>query len=195
MSQLFDFHFINDQLMNMGSVNSASELQGLLCGRLCTGEALDEAAWQKVALSFMDLDFVEANEQQQDLLKLMLNSTRELLQDDQYQFEPLLPDDNSSLERRTQELGSWCEGFLHGLGQAIGQSNIGKRDELPEDVTDALKDLARISQVVVEAEADMDLDENEAYWIELVEYVKVAVLTIYTEFRNKTEPQQTKVVH
>ncbi len=191
MSQLFDFHFLNDQLMNMGSVNSVSELQGLLCGRLCAGDPLDDARWEKVALDFIDLEYLQPNEQQQDLLKLILGNTRAVLQDEQYTFEPLLPDDNASLERRTLELGGWCEGFLHGLGQTIAQSGLAKGSELPEDITDALKDLAHISQV--EMDADADLDENEAYWIELVEYVKVAVLNIFAEFQSNAE--HNKPVH
>ncbi|WP_075184863.1 UPF0149 family protein [Teredinibacter haidensis] len=179
MSSLFEFHFVNDQLMNMGSVNSVAELQGLLCGRLCAGDRLDAQQWQQVALEFLELDFITPNEEQEALFKLILENTDKLLNDQQYSFQPLLPDDNASLERRAQELAGWCEGFLHGLGQTIGKSGLGQGAELPKDVADALRDMAHISQAAVDAE--LDAEQNETYWVELVEYVKVAVLTVYTE--------------
>lgn len=179
MSNLFEFHFLNDQLMNMGSVNSASELQGVLCGRLCCGEVLSDDRWSQVALEFLGLDDVTASEEQLALLSLLLNQTRMHLQDDQYGFQPLLPNDAVSLQQRTQELGSWCEGFLHGLGQSIGAAGLQQGAELPQDVTDALRDMAHISQVSIEE--DMELEENEVYWTELVEYVRVAVITVFTQ--------------
>jgi len=188
MSKLFEFYFVNDQLMNMGGVNSASEVQGLLCGRLSTGEQLNAEQWQSVALTFMDLEYLTLNEEQRALFVLILENTDRLLHDDEYGFRPLLPDDEASLERRVQELGSWCEGFLHGLGQSIGQAGLVKGDQLPEDVTDALRDLAHISQAVVDDETAADTEQNEAYWVELVEYVKVAVLTICSELTIKKTP-------
>ncbi|WP_045855917.1 UPF0149 family protein [Teredinibacter purpureus] len=186
MSGLFEFYFVNDQLMNMGSVNSAAELQGVLCGRLCTGEQLSPSDWQAVALEFLDLDYITPNEEQEALFKLILERTAELLSDDSYGFNPLLPGDTASLERRSQELGSWCEGFLHGLGQAIGKAGLGQGDDLPKDVGDALRDMAHISQVVVDGDAALEAEENEVYWVELVEYVKIAVLTVHAELTAKT---------
>jgi len=190
MNQLFNFHFVNDQLMNMGSVNSAAELQGLLCGRLCSGEKLDRKRWQTVALAHMDLAWLNLNAAQEGVLDLLLETTQQQLGDNLLRFYPLLPDDSASLERRTVELGGWCEGFLHGLGQTIGQSGLDKRNELSAEVSEALTDLARISQAAVD---DGDEAVNEAYWIELVEYVKVAVLTLFTELN--TKPKQPDTLH
>jgi len=192
MKPLYEFHFINDQLMNMGSVNSASELQGLLCGRLCTGEQLSGERWQQLALAFMDLEFMIPSEEQSALLALLLMETQASLQDDQLVFMPLLPDDHAGLVRRSQELASWCEGFLHGLGQSIGNAGLKEGDELPEEVSDALRDIARISQAEVEGDTQ-ELEKNEVYWVELVEYVKVAVLTIYAELALKNRITDQKM--
>ncbi|WP_185233270.1 UPF0149 family protein [Teredinibacter franksiae] len=192
MSGLFEFHFINDQLMNMGSVNSAAELQGLLCGRLSAGEDLTAAQWQEIALEYLELDYITPNEEHQALFLLLLEHSGRLLKDDEYVFQPLLPDDHASMDHRARELSGWCEGYLHGLGQAIGKAGLGEGDKLPDEVADALRDMAHITQADVGAEGDMDAEENEVYWTELVEYVKVAVLTVYTELTgakaSKSEP-------
>lgn len=181
MTELYDFHFLNDQLFNMGSVNSVAELQGLLCGHLCAGDRPGEARWRQLALEFMDLEFLDVTEEQSSLLTLLLEKTQALLTDQEFGFRPLLPSDAMSLEARTRELGAWCEGFLHGLGQAIGKSGLSPETGLSDDVAGALRDLAHISQVEAIGDGDLERDENEAYWVELVEYVKVAVLNIYND--------------
>ncbi|TVZ37522.1 hypothetical protein P886_1863 [Alteromonadaceae bacterium 2753L.S.0a.02] len=181
MTDLYDFHFINDQLFNLGSVNSAAELQGVLCGRLCAGESLSDAAWLKAALEYTDLGHLSQREDVEALFSLLLARTQELLADHQYAFQLLLPNDATSLSHRTQELGAWCEGFLHGLGQAIGKSGLSPQQGISKEVSGALKDMAQISQAGVDGDVELDEDENEAYWVELVEYVKVAVLTIYSD--------------
>ena len=58
-------------------------------------------------------------------------------------------------------------------------SGLSGEAKLSPDAADALRDLAQISQASLED--DDNVEENEVYWLELVEYVKVAVLTIYTE--------------
>lgn len=187
MNDLFEFHFVNDQLMGMGSVNSAAELQGVLCGRLCTGEQLQAEHWQEIALEFLDLDCLSPlSEEQEALFTLVLNRTQALLTDEQFRFTPLLPCDSAGLERRAEALSRWCEGFLYGLGQSIAKAGLHEGDKLPKDVSDALRDMAHISQAVVE-DGTESMEENEVYWMELVEYVKVAVLTIYEELAGKTQ--------
>lgn len=188
MNDLFEFHFVNDQLMNMGSVNSAAELQGVLCGWLCAGELLSAERWQEIALEFLDLGHNNPpNEEQVALFTLLLDKTLALLTDEQFSFTPLLPDDSAGLERRAEALSGWCEGFLYGLGQSIANAGLNKGDDLPKDVSDALRDMAHISQAMVE-DGDEAREADEVYWMELVEYVKVAVLTIYSELAGKARP-------
>ncbi|WP_019603826.1 UPF0149 family protein [Teredinibacter turnerae] len=181
MTELYEFHFLNDQLFNLGSVNSVAELQGMLCGRLCAGERLEAAQWNTLALEFMDLEHLALADEQSALLALILERTQALLDDQQLGFTPLLPADETSLDNRARELGAWCEGFLHGLGQAIGQSGLSADTGLSDDVKDSLRDLAHISQAEAISEGDSETEQDEVYWVELVEYVKVAVLNIYND--------------
>lgn len=190
MSEKLDFHTINDQLLNMGAINSPAQLQGLLCGRVCGGQVLDKAQWHETAIDFLDVDHIELSEEQLMLLDRVLDYTLIQMDDLNFSFNPLLPDDNATLQRRTQELGGWCEAFLHG----VGTSGMKLDDKLSSDVADALRDLAKISQVNVED--DEAGDENEVYWNELVEYVKVAVLNVYAELSPKIPASSaSKTVH
>ncbi len=175
MPNKVDFFTLNELLLNLGAVCSPSELQGVLCGRVSGGDTPLEGAWLDDVMTFMDIEHVTLEEDHKALLSGLYADTRRLMDDVNFGFSPLLPTDESTIERRAQELGSWCEGFLHGLGT----SGLGGDATLAPDVADALRDLAQITQISVDE--DDDVNENEAYWSELVEYVKVAVLTIYTE--------------
>ena len=190
MSEKLDFHTINDQFLNMGAINSPAQLQGMLCGRVCGGQELSQQQWHEAAIDFLDVDHIELDEDQLRLLDELHGQTLAQMDDLQCSFHPLLPDDNASLQRRTQELGGWCEAFLHG----VGASGMQLDEKLSSDVADALRDLAKISQVNVEDD-EVD-DENEVYWNELVEYVKVAVLNVYAELSQKISAiSASKTVH
>ena len=170
-----NFFFLNELFFNLGAVNSPSEVQGMLCGKLVCGQKMTDEQWFSEIISFMDIEHVGLNEEQHEALTVLHKTTRELLSKDDFSFSPLLPDDSSTLLRRSQELGFWCQGFLHG----VGTSGLDGETAFSADVADAIRDLAQISQLNVED--DEDNEENENDLMELVEYVKVAVLTIYAE--------------
>ena len=186
MPNKVDFFHLNELLLNIGAVHSPSELQGMLCGLMCGNAAPQSEEWLAVAQSFLDIDHVELQGEQSEMLMGMYADTRALMDDVNFSFSPLLPDDHATIERRTLELGAWCQGFLHGLGL----SGLSGEKQLSPDAADALRDLAQISQV--RADEEDAIDENEAYWQELVEYVKVAVLTIYTEITQRHNEESSK---
>jgi len=189
MNEKIDFYILNELFLNMGAVNSPAEAQGMLCGKLCGGQDFAQDLWLDEVLRFMDLEDVRPNEEQTSLLGELYQHTIRLLEDVNFRFAPLLPSDEATITRRVEELGYWCQGFLLG----IGTSGLTGDSQLSEDVADAVRDLAQISQVGIE---DTDeLEENEVYWNELVEYVKVAVLTIYVDLSNKDNSSTKKVVH
>ncbi|MFL0811414.1 MAG: UPF0149 family protein [Agarilytica sp.] len=170
-----DFFHLNELLLNLGAVHSPSELQGMLCGRISGGSPPEKDQWLALAQEFLDIDHLELDQEQAEAFFGLYTDTRSLMDDVNFSFSPLLPDDHASIARRTQELGTWCQGFMHGLGV----SGLSGDAQLSPDSADALRDLAQISQVDLDEEDAVE--ENESYWLELVEYVKVAALTIYTE--------------
>lgn len=170
-----------DRLLRLQAIASPAELQGMLCGRLSGGQRLEQEAWLKAAGEFMDLvepDLDQAldSESRTALLALYeenlagLNAPTRALR-------LLLPPDQLSLRQRIDALAGWCQGFLHGLGA----SGLEGGSQLSPEVAEALRDFAQIAQARLdEAEAD----ENEIYYTELVEYVRLAALTLYVEFNS-----------
>jgi len=188
MPQKVDFYLFNELFLNLGAVNSPSELQGVLCGRLAGGAMMSAEDWLALAVEFADIGHVRLSDEQTSQIQELLQETARLLADVNYTFAPLLPGDEATIDRRAEELGLWCQGFLHGLGC----SGLKGEAQLSPNVAEALRDLAQISQVSVDS--DDDLEENEGYWLELVEYVKVAVLTVHTELVDNTT-DKNNVVH
>lgn len=185
MPQKLDFFTLNEILLNNGAVSSPAELQGMLCGKLSGGCSLSADLWRQEALQFLDIEEVSLDENSLSLITELYQLTIRLLEDANFSFAPLLPGEEATIARRTEELGFWCQGFLHG----IGTSGLNGDVTLSGDVADALRDLAQISQVAVGEEDDVN--ENEVYWTELVEYVKVAVLTVYSELAGSDHDKPT----
>jgi len=178
MSVVNQFQYFNEALLNMGAISSASELQGYICGKLSGSRSAPKELpdeWLYEIQRFMDMEFLKLDNQQAALVVELYSSSVEELSDSDFGFRPMLPDDEASMSRRAEELAAWCRGFLHGLGSAGLQAH----DKLSAEVADALRDLAKISQA--EAEDNEAPETLEADWESLVEYVKVAVLTIHQE--------------
>ncbi len=189
MSLLYDYQLITHQLVAMGAISSAAELQGLLCGQLAGGWEADDAAWLDAARGFMDLEHFDATAEQQELVLFLRDETRSRLQRDDFGFAPLLPEDACPLTDKARELGAWCRGFLHGFGS----SGIDRDSPLGEEVTEVIRDFARISQAVSAVEDEEDETEND--WYELVEYLKAGVYTVYTEMNAPDASDSPSTLH
>lgn len=176
-----------DFLLHIQAIVTPAELHGMLCGRLSGGQRLSEADWVSAAVQFMDLIDTALDDDNRQRLVLLYEETLANLSDMNRPLDLLLPADELSLRQRIDALAGWCEGFLHGLGA----SGLSGGSELPPEVAEALRDFAQIAQ------ANMDEDEaedNEQYYAELVEYVRVAVLTLFVEL-NAVDAEAPKQVH
>lgn len=201
MKDIVDYYQLNDALLNTGAVNSASEVQGFLCGLLCTPKpepkaqesvgALNQAGWIERFNEFTDMAQFDSElpEQTHSLLEALNLQTATALFDEAFSFQLLLPNDEDELNRRIRELASWSQGFLHGLVSA----GLDASHTLSPESSEGLKDLAQVAQV---EPVDDQTEENEKYWSETAEYVKIVVLTIYNELalssaQNNAEAEQT----
>jgi len=170
--------------LGQGNIDAAglSECHGLLCGLVCRGavdsadEFLDQAAAMQLVVEPADAlraSLVEAWE-----------STLAQLEDEYMGFRLWLPEDDEPLEERTIALAQWCSGFLAGLGSG------GQLDALSEDSREAIDDLQQIARAEMSAGADAasgdGLEEDEAAYTEIVEYVRVVALTMREDFRGPT---------
>lgn len=168
------FDDLANLLAPLGTLNSPSELHGLLCGKLAGGAQLSEINWLLEAVEF--LDFVAApDEKVRIALSNLYHSTQQQLQDD-FNLKLMLPDDEVMLSERAACLSQWCHGFLTGFGSVDTQ---GKRD-IGEESEDMLQDLANIVQIQVDDEEDEP--SAEADYTEVVEYVRMVANSLYLEF-------------
>lgn len=175
MTLEYDFQLLSDKLVAMGAICSVAELQGMLCGQLACGKQQGDDAWISQARDFSDLSHFEITVGQKTLILFLVEATQNSLKDEDMAFQPLLPDDACPLADRAKELGAWCRGFLHGFGI----SGIAQNKELPADIVEVVRDLAKISEAVKAVEEEENDTEND--WYELVEYLRAGVLTVYAE--------------
>jgi uncharacterized protein YgfB (UPF0149 family) len=155
----------------------AAEAHGCLCGALCTSADYTFERWLEEFAPDESRPLPAPAEQP---LRLLFNDSVRTLRGDEMTFELLLPDDDVPLERRTTALSEWCEGFLYGF--STGGAVAVKAEELPADVSEVLRDLTHISR----ASADVGEagEEEEASYVEVVEYVRVGVQLIHDELQS-----------
>lgn len=180
-----DFSNIAELFDRLGLALDPAECHGNLCGLLCATESVKGSAWVTQVLSGQ-LAFPEgealplpgnAEGQERTLLLILYKDTAEQLEDPEYGFSLLQPDDDQPLRQRVEALSHWCQGFLLGLG--LG----GVREEsgLPGDSNEVIRDFVEISRLGQGESGEGD--DDEAAYAEIVEYVRMAVLLVYEELR------------
>lgn len=166
-----DFENVNEALLRLNADIDAAELHGTLSGLLCVmgnnaskhldqliprgakGDALDAEAYKRVIGCPVQI----------------LGA----LNDPEFGYDLLLPDDDEGLDVRTQAMAEWSHGFLSGLAIA-GIEDFAK---LPKEASEFCQDLGDISRAGL---GDMALGEaDEVAYEELVEYLRVGVLLMY----------------
>lgn len=152
---------------------SASEVHGIICGRLAGGERLSGDKLREALIESLASEEELVENAFEGLAELYQSSLAEL-QDSNLGFKPLIPGDDKPLEKRVAGLAQWCQGFIAGLGDS-GLSGDGG---LSDDATNSLRDMAAITQAAFEGEGD---EEDEVDFTELEEFVRVAAMLIFAE--------------
>lgn len=163
---LLDYREFDDALSKTALKMHPSEAHGLLCGIFCNQE-IAENTWENLVAGD------DKSEQLHQLMQLLYETSAQQLTDFLFEFQLLLPDEDEALQIRAEALMLWCQGFLTGLKIA----NVAIEDRKPSDMTEAINDLIEIASV--NYEDVVTCDEDEAAYIELVEYVRMAVIFIY----------------
>lgn len=168
-----DLDSIERSLKRADSPLLASEAHGLLSGMLSVSTAASfEDYVQELLEDEQDAGDVLIKESVREW-KTLYDQVKASLYDPEMGFELMLPDEETPLGERLGALGDWCRGFVYGLGRA------GLRTEsLKGDSAELLKDFVEISQISHQTDGT---EEDEAAYIELVEYVRVGVLLINEE--------------
>lgn len=175
-----------DMFVELGAFGTPSELHGLMCGQLAAGVRFDADAWLAMVVAHLDVQEIEDDDDKAELVGLYEQALGQFT-DGGFSFSLLLPDDDTELAARAESLGSWCSGFLGGFGLAFDRD----KQKLNEEVTETMDDLSQIALVSLD---DDDDPEAEQSLMELVEYVRMAALMVFSEY-NVAAEQKPPAVH
>ena len=168
----FDCDAISQFLSAYDTEIGAPEFHGLMAGYLCANTSSSAEVrlglyqdWLEARFDAGEVDVLE---------KLYVNTQQSLDEFSDFDFRVLVPNDDLPITTRSLALSHWCSGFLSGFGSA------GRYDEgnLAEEVSEALTDFLKIAAMAKDVP---DGEENEVDLLEISEYVRIAVLLIFTE--------------
>lgn len=176
----FSYRDVHDLVVNCFESDSAAEAHGLLSGMLCMDAGVSRDDWlDSLSGSAEGEPNALLAEPETVLIHDVFEATRRELDDFDFSFEPLLPNDEAPLNERAVALSEWCQGFLTGLGYKDKGSNW------PGECTEILNDFVEISRLDPDASGETD----EAAYAELTEYVRVGVQVISSELQPGSPPQ------
>jgi len=185
--------------------SNAGEAHGILTGELCASAAFGLDEWLADVLVGAGESALHAR----DVMGSLYAETADALVQGLMEFEPLLPEEDAPLEQRVAALAAWCTGFLYGFG--AGRPLSGELSPEVEEMLRDFAEIARAEvggamafsapaggEEAGEAEAADDtedtqvdeqapalgaetVEENEAAYAELVEYVRAAAQLAYEE--------------
>jgi len=170
------FEAVEKSLEMLEALGTAADAHGLLSALFCTGAVVRKHAWVNSLLtSPVQRENTQAINAQKTL-EAMYVVTADDFQADDFQMQLLLPDDEAELELRINALSQWCQGFITGL------KLTGLDVEHPKNAewVEPLSDLIKIACMEYQGEQTGD-PEAEASYAELVEYVRMAVLSLHND--------------
>lgn len=169
-----DFESLEHMLIVGNTPFSPAYIHGMMVGLLSLGKHQAQNAWEE--FQAQDSFLGEAPAATNELLNKLFVQTTDFLEDIEKGVVLMLPTDDNPLWHRLEALADWCKGFLEGVELA----------ELPTEalrqssplVREVLEDLAQIKDVSLR---EIDSQENEKAYIELVEFVRVGALLFHAE--------------
>ena len=163
---------LSRHLESVGADTGAAEAHGLLTGLVASGRVDEAQLVSEIFPARADQDAF-TGESRESLLTLAREANAAFA-DPTAVFAPLLPPDDTPLKERALALRDWCEGFLYGLG-------VGEADQrtLHADISEAVEDLGELTRLDVAIIGDSE--EEEQAFVDLVEFVRAAVMMIQAE--------------
>lgn len=182
-SNELSYERVDAALQRIQSPYEASEAHGIICGYLCCSRS------QKNNDISFNLILGEGGTQENDhhiqqaheLLRGLYQKSAQQLVSMNFEFQLLLPDDQEDLRLRAKSLGAWCQGFH--TGQSMAKLRIEEVDD--GELRDALFHISEIAKLDYES-LDISAADERSY-MEVMEYVRVAVLMVHTQIQGISE--------
>jgi len=184
MTNLLSWNDIHSKLIEIEAPLSVSEYHGHLTGRHVGGYEISGATGMQI-ISELTAAAAPRLAEQEDYWRDHMKHFVQNFEAENYGFQPLLPDDDVPLEERLFGLANWCTGFLNGIGCALDASAA--KVLLKDDET--LADFTEITNIDFNAS---DTNDNESLYIELVEYVRLAVLNMHENLKESLAAERSK---
>ncbi len=176
-------------LEGLGSAVGAAEAHGCLCGALCAREGYTTPEWIAELIAAGASGRVDG--QSQRMLQELHRDTLEALRSQDFEFAPLVPDEEVALEERVEALAAWSGGFLYGIGAGGADRRIAEI----EDVGEVLQDFSEIARARLDPEETSDA--GEAAFTELYEYLRAGAQVAFDGLAalRASRPQPEPVIH
>ena len=185
---IFDFDELANHLLEQGLQSSPSDIHGCLCGLLAAGAAAEPELALAALLEALDIEL--RGELAEQVMRLYKVSSA-ALEDEEFDFHPLLPDDDTEIATRTEALAGWCRGFIAGIAVVSAGATSEMENAMSRDGAEVLKDFAAIAQA--EAVEEEDEGAAEESYFELVEYLRFATLNVYMDSRADRETRSAQL--
>lgn len=175
---VFDFEELANHLLEQGLQSSPSDIHGCLCGLLAAGAAVEPELALAALVEAMDL---ELRGELAGQVMALYRVTAAALDDEEFDFHPLLPDEEADIETRTAALAGWCKGFLSGFALVSAGASSETENALSKDSAEVLKDFAAFAQAEAADEEREDEEGLEENLYEITEYLRFATLNVYMD--------------
>jgi uncharacterized protein YgfB (UPF0149 family) len=172
-----DYDRLRDSLATAGAVVALAELHGGVCGAICAAGQPAARRWLVDSLDDAEVGAVPAAVA--DDLEELISTTWKMLEDEELEFEPLLPSDDAPLEEQVEALAVWCQGFLSGVGSTAPAviASSAEGDALAE----ILRDFVEISRAGMSEDEAAGHGQPDFALAEVREYVRVSVQLAFEE--------------
>jgi len=172
-----EYSDVEDALAGGGSLVSASECHGVLCGILCASGSADMQGWVRHLFESRS-EKMEISAQALKTLHDVHQATVSEINHETLEFSLLLPDGGQPLDSRVGALADWCGGFS--LGLSMG--GLQDRMLLNDDVREFVEDVQYISDASFSTESE-SAEHTEQSLIEIEEYLRMGVLLLNEELQ------------
>ena len=155
---------------------SCSEIHGVLCGYLAANGQHAGESYLRALLAQRDKD--QTRQAALALFDVFTISQQQISQMG-FEFELMLPSGDISLSTRAQAFSEWCEGFTQGL--TVAGLDMNKIEN--EETQDAIQHITEFAQL--DYDALQVSEEDERALTEVIEYTRMAVLSIHADLQSK----------